>query len=263
MRLYRSEIIFLGYLMLLSAAALLTYLSVNDLGAILEVVDNPQVNSDLEGIRSYILSVCLILAVCVVAGVAGIYPTIRRDAREHGRLSEETQNLTKKTETFQQAALTDPLTGLQNRRYFDDALNQYLEEFAAIGHPLGMIVMDLDHFKKVNDTYGHDIGDDVLRGVTKCLLDYTRYHDVVARIGGEEFAILAPNLDARSLQRLAERICNAVSEITYQAENVSFRVTTSMGLALWDGAESASKFVKRADQNLYKAKTGGRNRAVA
>lgn len=263
MRLYRSEVIFLGYLILLSVAGFLTYLSATDLAAMSNSVGSTQLGEGLQGVQSYIYAVCLILAACVIAGLVGIYPTIRRDAREHGRLSQVTMNLTKKTETFQQAALTDPLTGLQNRRYFDDALNQYLEEFSAIGHPLGMIVMDLDHFKQVNDTYGHDIGDEVLKGVTKCLLDYTRYHDVVARIGGEEFAILAPNLDARSLQRLAERICDAVSEITYSADNVSFRVTTSMGLALWDGAESSSSFFKRADQNLYKAKTSGRNRAVA
>ena len=104
MRLYRSEIIFLGYLILLSVAGLLTYLSMTDLASIMAVVENAEVNSNLEGIRSYIFSVCLILAACVIAGLAGIYPTIRRDAREHGRLSEETQNLTRKTETFQQAA---------------------------------------------------------------------------------------------------------------------------------------------------------------
>ena len=152
MRLHRSEIIFLGYLLLLSLAGYLTYESAAQLANMVSVVENAGLVEGLKSIQSYVYSVCLILAACVVAGLVGIYPTIRRDAREHGRLSQVTMNLTKKTETFQQAALTDPLTGLQNRRYFDDALNQYLEEFSAIGHPLGMIVMDLDHFKKVNDT---------------------------------------------------------------------------------------------------------------
>ncbi|MDZ7823189.1 MAG: GGDEF domain-containing protein [Ahrensia sp.] len=152
----------------------------------------------------------------------------------------ESATLAKKTETYQQAALTDALTGLQNRRYFDDALGQYLEEFKAIGHPLGVIVLDLDHFKYVNDTYGHDVGDEVLRSVTKSLLDYTRYHDVVARIGGEEFAILAPNLDQRALQRLADRIRVAISEITFQAEKVHFQGDSKQGYCAlgWNGVRS-------------------------
>lgn len=263
MKFHRAELVFLGYLALLLIACVVSYFSAVDLSAVSQRVNGDFVVEHLGHIKTYNNVILTILMGSIFIGLLGIFPFIRTSAREAGRLSIETEKLSKKTETFQQAALTDPLTGLQNRRYFDDALEQYLQEFANIDHPLGMIVMDLDHFKKVNDTYGHDIGDDVLRGVTKCLLDYTRYHDVVARIGGEEFAILAPNLDMRALSRLADRICGAVSEITFQADNVSFRVTTSMGLAMWDGREDGNDFYKRADKNLYKAKQGGRNRAVA
>ncbi len=106
-----------------------------------------------------------------------------------------TASLSARSQTLEQAALTDGLTGMQNRRYFDDALKEYLEEFRRIDKPVGLMILDLDHFKQVNDSHGHDIGDDVLRAVAECLKALTRYHDVVARLGGEEFAVVAPNMD--------------------------------------------------------------------
>lgn len=263
MKLHRNEIMFLGYLALLAGVGLLVYRAASDLEMLASSYTSGGIADALHDIDSSLKTLTWLMGAVVLAGLAGIYPTIRRNAQEHGRLSEATEKLTKKTETFQHAALTDPLTGLQNRRYFDDALDEYCEEFNAIGRPLGIIVLDLDHFKNINDTYGHDVGDDVLRGVTRCLLDYTRYHDVVARIGGEEFAILAPNLDMRSLNKLADRIRMAISEIVFNVDNVSLRVTTSMGIALWDGAEPATEFVKRADLKLYQAKADGRNRVAA
>ena len=100
---------------------------------------------------------------------------------------------------------------MQNRRYFDDALKEYLDEFRRIDKPVGLMILDLDHFKQVNDTHGHDVGDEVLRAVAGCLKDMTRYHDVVARLGGEEFAVVAPNMDTETLVRFAERIRKAIA----------------------------------------------------
>ena len=147
--------------------------------------------------------------------------------------------------------------------YFDDALREYLEEFRRIEKPVGLMILDLDHFKQVNDTHGHDIGDQVLREVANCLRDLTRYHDVVARLGGEEFAVVAPNMDVDMLSKLAERIRKAVAGLAVVTGNVRLKVTTSGGLAVWDGKESAEEFYRRADKLLYQAKRMGRNRICA
>src|SRR5690606_33519417 len=137
-----------------------------------------------------------------------------------GKLREMTVSLSARSQTFEQAALTDPLTGMQNRRYFDGALAEYLSEFRRIGKPVGLMILDLDHFKQINDTHGHDVGDEVLRAVAKCLQDMTRYHDVVARLGGEEFAVVAPNMDGDLLLKLAERIRKAIAGLTVVSGNV-------------------------------------------
>lgn len=263
MRFHRSELMFLGFMLLLGASSALAYLTSSEFGIIIGAMPDGSMTAALQRTQLMLSTLFIVLMCSVIFGLVVIYPRIRRHAREQGRLEEVTQNLTAKNETFQHAALTDPLTGLQNRRYFDDALSQYLDEFKRIKHPVGLIVLDLDHFKRVNDTYGHDVGDEVLRGLTRCLMDYTRFHDVVARTGGEEFAILAPSLDERALLRLAERIRLAISELVFHSDNITFRVTSSLGIAMWDGVESPQAFIKRADKNLYAAKSSGRNRVVA
>ena len=161
------------------------------------------------------------------------------------------------------AALTDGLTGMQNRRYFDDALREYLDQFRRIEKPVGLMIVDLDHFKQINDTHGHDVGDEVLRAVADCLKDMTRYHDVVARLGGEEFAVVAPNMDVDTLVRFAERIRKAIAGLAVVSGSVRLKVTASVGLAVWDRKESAETLFRRADQQLYQAKKTGRNRVCA
>ena len=125
------------------------------------------------------------------------------------------------------------------------------------------MILDLDHFKQVNDTHGHDVGDEVLRAVADCLKDLTRYHDIVARLGGEEFAVVAPNMDDEMMMRFAERIRKAISGLSIMSGNVRLKVTTSVGIAVWDCKESAESLFRRADQHLYEAKKGGRNRVSA
>ena len=205
----------------------------------------------------------VLLATAIVFGIFFIYPLIRRQVQEEGKLRAMTVSLSARSETLEHAALTDALTGMQNRRYFDDALKEYLEEFARIQKPVGLLILDLDHFKQVNDTHGHDVGDEVLRTVSNCLKDFTRFHDVVARLGGEEFAVVAPNMDENMLLKLAERIRKAVASLVVQSGNIRLRVTTSVGLAVWDGKESADEFFRRADRMLYEAKRLGRNRVCA
>jgi len=206
------------------------------------------------------------LALLVVAILTGLFyflPLIRGQTREHLNLRQMTESLTMKSATFQQAALTDPLTGLQNRRYFDDALAQYMEEFSRIKRPMGIMIVDIDHFKSINDTYGHDVGDEVIKGLSNTIREYTRYHDIAARIGGEEFAVVAPNVDMDNLDKLANRLRLAVSDLVFNVENVRLRITVSIGIAIWDGEEKGSALYKRADTNLYNAKRSGRNRVCA
>ncbi|TIV71971.1 MAG: GGDEF domain-containing protein, partial [Mesorhizobium sp.] len=192
-----------------------------------------------------------------------IYPLIRGQVREEGKLRAMTVSLSARSQTLEQAALTDGLTGMQNRRYFDDALREYLDEFGRIDKPVGLMILDLDHFKQVNDTHGHDVGDEVLRAVAQCVRGMTRYHDVVARLGGEEFAVVTPNMDAELLARFAERIRKAIANMSILSGNVRLKVTTSVGLAVWDRKESAEDFYRRADRQLYEAKKQGRNRVCA
>ena len=213
--------------------------------------------------RELILAAGALNVAAMLFGILFIFPLIRGQEKEHGKLRAMTQTLSARSETLEHAALTDALTGMQNRRYFDDALKEYLGEFKRIGKPVGLMVLDLDHFKSVNDTHGHDVGDEVLRRVAQCLKDFTRYHDVAARVGGEEFAVVAPNMDLELLKKLAERIRRAVADLTIESGNIRLKVTSSFGLSIWDGRETAEAFYKRADKMLYVAKQQGRNRVCA
>jgi len=218
---------------------------------------------DLGSFIQILFVIGVLLATAIIFGVFFIYPLLRTQVREEGKLRAMTETLSARSESLQHAALTDSLTGMQNRRFFDDALREYLQEFRRIEKPVGLMVLDLDHFKQVNDTHGHDVGDDVLRAVARCLKDLTRYHDVVARMGGEEFAIVAPNMNDESLVKLAERIRRAVGALMIETSNVHIRVTISVGLSIWNGRESAEEFYRRADKMLYEAKRLGRNRVCA
>ena len=219
--------------------------------------------AQLDGFTGLLVMTGGLLSLAVLFGLFFIYPIIRTQVREESQLRAMAETLSARSESLQEAALTDSLTGTHNRRFFDDALREYLAAFARIDKPVGLMVLDLDNFKQVNDTHGHDVGDAVLREVGECLRGLTRYHDVVARLGGEEFAIVAPNMEEDGLARLAERVRKAICVLPLQSGNVRLRITTSIGLAVWDGEETAEHFYRRADQMLYNAKKLGRNRVCA
>jgi len=202
-------------------------------------------------------------ALSAACGCLLVFPIMSRGLRERGKLERMTESLSVRSLSLEHAAVTDSLTGMYNRRYFDDALTEYLEAFGQIDKPLGMVILDLDHFKKVNDTHGHDVGDEVLRQIAECLKIFTRYHDVLARLGGEEFAILSPNITESQLFNLSDRIRKAVSELRITNGNVTLKVTVSAGLAIWDGVESGEELYRRTDKQLYEAKRQGRNRVCA
>ncbi len=259
MRFHRSEIGFAIFMLLLLAACGALYFANSALTGLPDGVTDT-VHASLQ---TYLFASAGLLMAAIAFGLFFIYPQIRSTAQEGGKLREMTQTLSARSETLEHAALTDALTGMQNRRYFDDALKEYLEEFRRIDKPIGLIVLDLDHFKTVNDTHGHDVGDKVLRQVAACLRNFTRYHDIAARIGGEEFAVVAPNMDMEGLNKFAERIRRAVSELVIVSGNVRLKVTTSIGIATWDGIEAPDSFYRRADRMLYQAKRQGRNRVCA
>jgi diguanylate cyclase (GGDEF)-like protein len=264
MRLHKSESAFFVFMALVFGAGALLFYAYGTLQSGTDGFQHVQAIGTLGRFSRLLLATGLLLATAFIFGVFFIYPLIRTQVREEGKLRAMTESLSARSETLEHAALTDSLTGMQNRRYFDDALQEYLHEFRRIDKPVGLMILDLDHFKQINDTHGHDVGDEVLREVARCLLALTRYHDVVARLGGEEFAVVAPNMNHDALVKLAERIRKAISGLTIVASgNVRLKVTTSVGLAVWNGRETAEDFFRRADKMLYEAKRLGRNRVCA
>lgn len=157
----------------------------------------------------------------------------------------------------------DALTGLANRRQFEIAIAREVDRVARSGEPALLLVLDIDHFKKVNDMYGHDAGDAVIQSVAKVLQDCVRPMDTVARIGGEEFAMILPNCGPTFGEAVAERMRNKVASQTVAVVGgESLRVTISVGGAFapqWVRS-SSQLWLKRADQELYRAKREGRNR---
>lgn len=162
---------------------------------------------------------------------------------------------------FRSAAMIDPVTGILNRRSADEVIVRALG--SAHAEPLMLILADVDHFKRVNDTYGHRAGDEVLREVATTLSRLTRTGDFVARFGGEEFLVLIHNADPGLARVIAERFRGGVEALRLQSLPQLGFVTISLGVAAWDGSAprpSPSTFLEAADIALYRAKAQGRNR---
>jgi two-component system cell cycle response regulator len=163
-------------------------------------------------------------------------------------------------------AVTDGLTGLHNRRYMETHLTSLLEQSAARGKPLSVLLLDIDHFKSINDGYGHDAGDDVLREFAARVRRSIRNVDLACRYGGEEFVIVMPETDPGVAGMVAERLRRRIASERFSVGQTGqlIEVTISIGLAALSGLEdSAPAILKRADQALYRAKRDGRNRVVA
>ena len=162
-------------------------------------------------------------------------------------------------------ALTDALTGLHNRRYMDTHLKALTEQARSSGRPLSVLFADVDNFKAINDTYGHDAGDSVLRELAARFRRNTRNIDLACRVGGEEFVIVMPDTGLERACQVGERLRSCIAAEPFQANgDTQLEVTASVGIATLDGPhDSAEGLLKRADQALYVAKRGGRNRVVA
>ncbi len=159
-------------------------------------------------------------------------------------------------------SLKDPLTGLGNRRHFRAALERAIEVVARSGDSVLLLLLDIDHFKQINDAHGHLIGDQVLQAVARALADCIRPMDTVARYGGEEFAMILPNCRPACGHAVAERIRHSIEALTVAiSPQTELRVTVSIGGAYapqWVRS-TADLWVERADQQLYRAKADGRN----
>jgi diguanylate cyclase (GGDEF)-like protein len=165
---------------------------------------------------------------------------------------------------MEEMATTDGLTGLTNHRTFQERTSMMLDRSERLGKKCSLILCDIDHFKSINDTHGHPVGDVVLKRVAKVLAQCVRKIDLVARYGGEEFAIVLEETDARGARELAERIRLEVERQQFTSEQGNFQVTLSMGIAAYpDDAREKHVLIEAADQALYAAKRGGRNRCVA
>ncbi len=166
--------------------------------------------------------------------------------------------------------LTDGLTGINNRRFFDQRLHEELERTRRDRVSLGCLFIDLDHFKRINDNFGHQVGDDVLRYVAQLIREQLRSIDVVARYGGEEFAVLLAQADIELAMEIAERIRKNIEQWEYDPNEIDMQVSVSVGVATTglieetdDISETAHKLVEAADQAVYKAKESGRNRVIS
>lgn len=154
------------------------------------------------------------------------------------------------------AMFTDELTGLNNRHAFELSLQQAMERARRQQQPLGMMVLDLDHFKAINDQQGHAEGDAVLRQLARAMEAATRDADLLFRFGGDEFVVLLPDTDSKGLEKVAQRLQQTVAEAS-QAHGTPF--TISMGLASWQNSMNGASLFRQADAALYRAKEKGRN----
>ncbi len=160
-------------------------------------------------------------------------------------------------------AANDPLTGLMNRRTMDVVFLREFERSLRYGRPLSVMMVDIDHFKSINDTYGHATGDEVLKIMAGILKSKIRVHDMVARYGGEEFALILPETEEDGAFLLSQRLMNAIRSYAFPTEKGELKLTASIGIAQWkEKNESLSGLIEKADQALYDAKRRGRDRVV-
>jgi diguanylate cyclase (GGDEF)-like protein len=163
-------------------------------------------------------------------------------------------------ERLREMAMTDPLTGIYNRRAVFELLTTEIERTRRKKAHLGVVAVDLDHFKVVNDTYGHAAGDEVLKEAVRRMQSSIRSYDVIGRVGGEEFIVVAPDIEADELAMLAERMRRSVSETPIPINvTTQVAVTASLGYALFREGGDADTLTRRADSAVYAAKAAGRN----
>ena len=180
------------------------------------------------------------------------------------QVQRQADELQQKADELLRVSRTDALTGLDNRRYLEERLGEAFEHARRLSEPFALLMVDLDHFKSVNDTYGHQAGDTILQQLAEVLRGQAREIDRIGRYGGEEFMLLLPGTTLHAAERLAERVRHAVEAHTFTFPGGTLHRTLSAGVAAWPHARLATPdaLVKAADDALYVAKETGRNRVV-
>jgi diguanylate cyclase len=201
--------------------------------------------------------------VAATQAIEAKHQTLEGELKSSGQ---ELQAMRKRMESVRQSSLIDPLTGLANRRCFDERAKEALQELKSEGGDLCVLIGDVDHFKKFNDTWGHATGDQVLRLVAQCFKGNTKGRDTAARYGGEEFVVIMPQTKVENAITVAEQIRQAVEgkKIVKKSTGETLgSITLSIGVAKYKPGEAIADTINRADACLYAAKHGGRNRVVA
>jgi diguanylate cyclase (GGDEF)-like protein len=164
---------------------------------------------------------------------------------------------------IERLAVTDGLTGLFNHRHFQERLTQEFKRLDRFSEPISLLLIDIDFFKKINDTYGHPVGDSVLKGVAEIIKKTIRNIDIPARYGGEEFAVVLLGTDANGALKMAERLRKAVMNTRFSSDKRPFHITVSIGISPYpDGIRKKEELIERADKALYFAKRSGRNQSI-
>ena len=251
------------------------------------VTFDEKVAANLNTIRTRIISVGAILLLCIIffsfllsLRITGplrklmsqaddishgnfFTPVFRTGEDEIGKLglafSVMTHHLKNSFQKIEQLATTDGLTGIYNRRYFEETLEKELRRAKRFNHPVSLIILDIDYFKKFNDSYGHQTGDQVLKTVAEMTKSNARDSDIVARYGGEEFVAILPETDLDGAMVLAERLRWAVENYSFVFDGNQLKITISIGVAYSESIDKIT-LVKNADAALYKAKESGRNK---
>ena len=172
----------------------------------------------------------------------------------------EQQKLTKKLERL---ATIDSLTQIANRRYFMDLANTEFRRIKRYGNTFSLFMLDIDYFKKINDTYGHAVGDQVLQNMAEVTTSCLRDVDIFGRLGGEEFAIVLPQTNIYKAENVAERIRASIEKMSFLTNNILIKITVSIGMSIYEETDkNIDDVLKRADKALYKAKSQGRNQVI-
>ncbi len=216
-----------------------------------------------------------VLAAYFISNVYGIFVSMRYDRSRRrnyvllaeekklgSKLSERTRELEKTQDEMKLLAMTDPLTGISNRRHFMDQISEEFKRIRRYGYPFSLMVIDIDNLKEINDTFGHETGDKVLRTFVKHCLTRLRAVDRFARFGGDEFIVLLVQTGQEKAKEVATRLIAGIEGLEIQAEKESIHFTVSIGLTTTDDFSSVEELIKRADKALYEAKNGGRNQVA-
>ncbi|MDP7142765.1 MAG: GGDEF domain-containing protein [Alphaproteobacteria bacterium] len=194
---------------------------------------------------------------------------INRNEKLEKELEHSTEivnKLKKDLENIRQEALTDGLTGLANRKSFDTSIDEIQLTARTEDKPFSLMMMDIDHFKTFNDNYGHQVGDQVIRLVSRTLIDGVKGRDIAARYGGEEFAVILPETPLEGAVRVAETLRVAIADkeiVNRSTGNKLGKITVSIGVAEYSDGETVHDMIERADEALYAAKHNGRNQVAA